>query len=573
MRITYKPSVTNKFDNKNNKQLSDFEDELKLHEDNKMKKLNITGMTCEHCAITVEKALNKVDGIQKATVSFTNNRASITTNKDIADKDILDAVKKVGYGASVIENQESDKEVHIAIIGSGAAAFAAAIKASEGGAKVTMIERGVTGGTCVNIGCVPSKIMIRSAHIAHLRRNSPFDDGISPCNLEIDREMLLEQQQQRVDDLRHAKYENILEINPSINLVHGFATFKDAHTLQVKLTGGGTQEITFDKALIATGASPFIPDIEGLDKTPFWTSTEALVARKIPQRLVVYGSSSVALELAQAYQRLGSSVTLIARSRLLSREDDLIGEELEKILKEEGMQIIKNANFQSVSYENHHFHLSINDKQILSDALLIATGRKANTAKLGLENIGVKTNTNGTIIVNAHLQTSVEHIYAGGDCTSNPAFVYVAAAAGTRAAANMLGKNEVLDTSIVPAVVFTEPQVATVGLDEKQAKEKGYEVDTRILDLENVPRALANFDTNGFIKMVAQKDTGLLLGVQALCDNASDVIQSAALALRAKMSVQELATELFPYLSMVEGLKLCAQTFNKDVKQLSCCAG
>ncbi len=462
---------------------------------------------------------------------------------------------------------------HVAIIGSGATAFAAAIKASDGGARVSMIESGVTGGTCVNIGCVPSKIMIRSAHIAHLRQNSPFDDGVKPCNTEINREVLLKQQQARVDELRHAKYENILDINPSIKLIHGFATFKDRYTLEVKLNQGGTQEIKFDKALIATGASPFIPNIEGLRDTPFWTSTEALVAKKIPQNLAVYGSSSVALELAQAYQRLGSNVTLIARSKLLSREDNLIGVELEKILKTEGMKIIKNANFQSVSYENHIFELVVNDKKIHSDGLLIATGRKSNTSKLGLENIGIEIDSSGAVVVDDHLQTNLKHIYAGGDCTSNPAFVYVAAAAGTKAAANMLGKDEILDLSIVPAVVFTEPQIATVGFDEKEAKRKGYEVDTRVLDLENVPRALANFDISGFIKMVAQKDTGLLLGVQTLCDNASDIIQSAALAIRAKMSVQELASELFPYLSMVEGLKLCAQTFNKDVKQLSCCAG
>jgi mercuric reductase len=351
------------------------------------------------------------------------------------------------------------------------------------------------------------------------------------------------------------------------------AAFKDKYTLQIELNKGGKQEIKFDKALIATGASPFAPDIKGLKDTPFWTSTQALVAKKIPKKLAVYGSSSVALELAQAYQRLGSSVTLIARSTLLSREESLIGEELEKILKKEGMKIIKNANFQNVSYENHSFELIVDDIKIQSDKLLIATGRKANTINLGLENIGIKTDPSGAVIVDAHLQTSVEHIYGAGDCTGNPAFVYVAAAAGTRAGANMLGGDEILDISIVPAVVFTEPQVATVGLDEKKAKQKGYEVDTRVLGLENVPRALANFDTNGFIKIVAQKDTGLLLGAQALCDNASDVIQSAALALRAKMSVQELASQLFPYLSMVEGLKLCAQTFNKDVKQLSCCAG
>ena len=154
-----------------------------------------------------------------------------------------------------------------------------------------------------------------------------------------------------------------------------------------------------------------------------------------------------------------------------------------------------------------------------------------------------------------------------------PEYVYVAAAAGTRAAVNMLGGSEPLDLSVVPGVVFTDPQISTVGLDESAARDKRFRVDTRTLSLENVPRALANFDTRGFIKLVADAETGRLLGVQAVASQAGELIQTAALAIRAQMTVHDLANQLFPYLTMVEGLKLAAQTFTKDVTQLSCCAG
>jgi mercuric reductase len=171
------------------------------------------------------------------------------------------------------------------------------------------------------------------------------------------------------------------------------------------------------------------------------------------------------------------------------------------------------------------------------------------------------------------MRTSAANIYAAGDCTDQPQFDYVAAAAGTRAALNMLGGDATLDLSAMPAVVFTDPQVATVGLTETEARAAGLEVDTRTLSLDNVPRALANFDTRGFIKLVAEAGSGKLLGVQAVAPEAGEVIQSAALALRAGMTVHDLADQLFPYLTMVEGLKLCAQTFTRDVRQLSCCAG
>ena len=204
---------------------------------------------------------------------------------------------------------------------------------------------------------------------------------------------------------------------------------------------------------------------------------------------------------------------------------------------------------------------------------MLATGRRPNTVNLDLEKAGVKTDTNGAIKINDHMQSSVEHIYAAGDCTNQAQFVYVAAAAGTRAAINMTGGDAALDLSVLPAVVFTDPQVATVGLNEAQANAQGIETDSRTLTLDNVPRALANFDTRGFIKLVAEKTTGKLLGAQIVAAAGGEVIQTVAIALRASMTIEELAGQLFPYLTMVEGIKLCAQTFTRDTKKLSCCAG
>ena len=464
-------------------------------------------------------------------------------------------------------------KLQVAIIGTGSGAFAAAIKAVEEGAQVTMIEAGeVIGGTCVNIGCVPSKIMIRAAHIAHLQAHHAFD-GIPLNRPHIDRSALVRQQQARVEELRHAKYESILESNPGINLLRGHAHFQDQNTLIVTRQDGSEKTVTADRILIATGARPAVPDIPGLKDTPYWTSTEALVAEQIPGHLVVIGASVVALELAQAFLRLGSKVTIMARSVFLSKEDPALGEELVQVFKEEGAHVLLHTLPDSVAHDGSKFVLPSKAGEIRCDQLLVATGRTANTGQLALDKACVETGPNGAIVIDDHMRTSVEHIYAAGDCTDQPQYVYVAAAAGTRAAINMTGGDAELDLNAMPAVVFTEPAVGSVGLTEQQAHAQGIDTESRTLGLENVPRALANFDTRGFVKLVSEKDSGRLIGAQVLAPEAGEMIQTAVLAIRNRMTVDDLAGQLFPYLTMVEGLKLCAQTFNKDVKQLSCCAG
>ncbi|MFY0990739.1 mercury(II) reductase [Halomonas sp. C05BenzN] len=465
-----------------------------------------------------------------------------------------------------------DKALHIAVIGSGGAAMAAALKAVERGARVTLIERGTLGGTCVNIGCVPSKILIRAAHIAHLRRVSPFDAALSVQAPVVDRAKLLAQQQARVEALREAKYASILRDHPAITVLDGEARFVDAHRLAVTLNDGGERTIDFDRALIGTGARPAVPPVPGLADTPYLTSTSALALDTLPERLIVIGAGFVALELAQAFARLGSRVTVLARSRLLSAEDPAIGEAVETAFAREGIEVLEQTQASRVDHVDDEFVLATNAGTLRADQLLIATGRTPNTEALNLESIGVAT-VQGAIRVDDRLRTTVVNIHAAGDCTELPEFVHVAAAASSRAAINMTGGEARLDLGAMPGVMFTDPQVATVGLTEAQAIEQGIAVETRTLELENVPRALVNFDTLGFIKMVAERDTGRLLGVQAVAGEAGELIQAAVLALQARMTVEAIGDELFPYLTMVEGLKLCAQTFTKDVKQLSCCAG
>jgi mercuric reductase len=553
--------------------------------------LRVDGMTCTSCAEHVKQALEGMPGVRSADVSYPKGRAEVAVDAGVGSDALAATIATLGYRASLADTAarptgvldkalgwlttgakrgEGDRPLRIAVIGSGGAAMAAALKAVEQGAHVMLIERGVIGGTCVNVGCVPSKIMIAAAHIAHLRRESPFDGGIEASSPAILRERLLAQQQVRVEELRHAKYESILADNPAITVLHGAARFQDDRSLLVRLNDGAEREVSFDRCLIATGASPAVPPIPGLNDTPYWTSTEALTSETIPPRLAVIGSSVVAVELAQAFARLGSQVTILARSTLFFREDPAIGEAVTAAFRAEGIEVLEHTQASTVAYADGEFVLATGQGELRADKLLVATGRAPNTRALALEAAGVAVNAQGGVVIDAAMRSSTPHIYAAGDCTDQPQFVYVAAAAGTRAATNMTGGDVALDLTTMPSVVFTDPQIATVGYSETEAHNQGIETTSRLLTL---PRALANFDTRGFIKLVAEAGSGRLVGVQAVTPQAGELIQTAALAIRGRMTVQELGEQLFPYLTMVEGLKLAAQTFSKDVTQLSCCAG
>lgn len=542
-------------------------------------KVNISGMTCTGCEKHVESALEKI-GAKNIESSYRRGEAVFELPDDIEVESAIKAIDEANYQAGEIEEVSSlenvalinEENYDLLIIGSGAAAFSSAIKAIEYGAKVGMIERGTVGGTCVNIGCVPSKTLLRAGEINHLSKDNPFI-GLQTSAGEVDLASLITQKDKLVNELRNQKYMDLID-EYNFDLIKGEAKFVDDSTVEVN-----GAKLSAKRFLIATGASPSLPQISGLEKMDYLTSTTLLELKKIPKRLTVIGSGYIGMELGQLFHHLGSEITLMQRSeRLLKEYDPEISESVEKALIEQGINLVKGATFERVEQngEIKRVYVTVNGSRevIESDQLLVATGRKPNTDSLNLSAAGVETGKNNEILINDFGQTSNEKIYAAGDVTLGPQFVYVAAYEGGIITDNAIGGlNKKIDLSVVPAVTFTNPTVATVGLTEEQAKEKGYDVKTSVLPLDAVPRAIVNRETTGVFKLVADAETLKVLGVHIVSENAGDVIYAASLAVKFGLTIEDLTETLAPYLTMAEGLKLVALTFDKDISKLSCCAG
>ncbi|EFF26169.1 mercuric reductase MerA [Secundilactobacillus malefermentans DSM 5705 = KCTC 3548] len=541
--------------------------------------MRIQGMTCTGCEKHIEKALESM-GALNAKADFSQSEAVFQLPDDYAIENAIEAVKKINYQPEEVEKLPVQKRVmtnnkedyDLLIIGSGGAAFSAAIKAVEYGSKVGMIERGTVGGTCVNIGCIPSKTLLRAGEINQSAHVNIFE-GLHTSTGEVELDRLVDQKNELVDDLRKQKYTNLID-DYGFDLIKGEAKFIDENTVTVS-----GQTYSAQRFLIATGASPLLPRITGLKEVDYLTSTTLLELRKVPKRLTIIGSGYIGRELGQLFHNLGSEVTLIQRSkRLLKEYDPEISEAMEKALIEQGIKLISGATYERVEQDGNikKVHIIVNGKNkvIESDELLVGTGRKPNTEVLNLSAAGVQVGPNNEIKINAFAQTSNRKIYAAGDVTLGPQFVYVAAYEGGIAAGNAIGGlNKAIDLSVVPGVSFTSPQFATVGLTQQQAKEKGYEVKKAVLSLENVPRAIVNHNTTGVFKLVVDRKTQKILGVHIVSENAGEVIYGASLAVKFGLTVADLKDTLAPYLTMSEGLKLAALAFDKDISKLSCCAG
>lgn len=466
----------------------------------------------------------------------------------------------------------AEQQYDLLIIGSGGAAFSAAIKAVDYGARVAMIERGTIGGTCVNIGCVPSKTMLRAGEINHLAAKNPFS-GLQTSAGQVDLACLVKEKNALVDDLRYKKYESLID-EYGIDLIRGEARFVDEKTIEVN-----GQRITAQSFLIATGASPLIPDIPGLEDVDYLTSTSLLQLKEVPKRLAVIGSGYIALELGQLFHHLGAEVILIQRSqRVLKEYDPEISDTVTRFITEQGIELVTGVTYERVEQIDgvKRVHVKVNGERriVEADQLLVAAGRRPNTDALNLEAAGVKQGRRGEVLIGDDLRTNNPRIYAAGDVTMGPQFVYVAAYEGGIAADNAIrGLNRKVDLSAVPGVTFTNPGIATVGLTEEQAREKGYQVKTSVLPLEAVPRAIVNRETTGVFKLVADAESLKILGIHIVAENAGDVIYAGVLAVKFGLTVEDLGESLAPYLTMSEGLKLAVLTFDKDVDKLSCCAG
>ncbi|MHA1448079.1 MAG: mercury(II) reductase [Candidatus Hodarchaeales archaeon] len=549
--------------------------------------LEVLGMTCDSCAVHVSKALRGIKGVQHVDVPGWNlNKAFVQASLGVTDEAVITAVKSAGYETTILSKKRGNVEVKsdstfdydLAVIGTGGAGMSAAIKGAELGKKAVIIESGTVGGTCVNIGCVPSKLLIRAAEMRFKADHHPFR-GVKTSSSGINWKEVIAQKDELIIDLRQSKYLDILSsYGEQITLLRGRAKLEPGGYVVIN-----NRRIRAGKIVIATGARPHKLPIQGVNDSEILTSTTAMELVKQPVSLIIIGGRAIALELGQMFARFGTEVTILQRSsRLIPDHDPVIAEALAEYLREEGLKVHTGVKTLKLQQESGNKTVTCEINGLLqvfkAEQVLMATGRAPNTTDMGLKEVGVKVDDQGFIAVNDYLQTSSPLIYAAGDVTGKPRFVYVAAATGGIAAENALTANrKKVDLSILPSVIFTDPQVATVGLTEEEAKKQGYSVKVATLPLSHVPRALAARDTRGLIKLVADRTSDRLLGAHVLAAEGGEVIQTATLAVKFGkehgVTVKELREILFPYLVQVEGLKLAMLSFEKDVTKLSCCAG
>lgn len=547
--------------------------------------LRIGGMTCANCSQHVVKAIEEVPGVKKVGVpGWQSGTATIIAEGDISLDDLTAAVANAGYSATIEDQVALDPtneepgdgnnsfDFDLIVIGAGSGGFAAAITASDLGKRVAMINEGTIGGTCVNIGCVPSKTLIRTAEAWHAAGHHPFK-GANTQQINLEWATIRDQKDELVRSLRKSKYDDVLAAYPEITFIQGWAAFQKDGTLRV-----GKQSYSAGRYVIATGAQPRMLPFPGIEQAQPLNSTTLMDLDELPKSLIVLGGRAIALELGQTMARLGVEVLILQRSpRLLPEHEPEIGRGIKEYFEREGIGVITGVQVERLSRDEKSRVVQAKvmgqDREFRAEQILMALGREPNTQNLGLEHVAVEINEDGAIIVDEYQQTSNSKIYAVGDVTTNPEFVYVAAAGGKLAARNALtGSQKPLDLSAMPAVVFTDPQIATVGLTEAEARTRAYDVQVSKVDLVHVPRALAARDTRGFIKLVADAESGRLLGAHVLAAEGGEVIQTATLSIKFGLTIDDLTDTLFPYLTQVEGLKLTAQAFTKDVSKLSCCA-
>lgn len=461
---------------------------------------------------------------------------------------------------------------HVVIVGGGSAAFSAAITAAELGARVTMINDGLPiGGTCVNVGCVPSKTLIRAAEVVHRAQRHSFA-GVETSGRVSDFKRVIAQKRALVEELRQAKYVDVVADLPRFTRIDGRARLVSA--TEVEVDG---RRLLADKIIIATGARPASLPIAGLGEVGYLDNESAFELEALPTSMLVIGGGYIALELAQMFARFGTKVTIVTRSRLLSRELPDIGDGLATFLVEEGVAVENHVQIESVERESGEvvLHGQRDGERVTfrAEHIVLATGRVPNTDALGLDAAGVKTDDRGFIRVNKHLQATAPGVWAAGDVAGGEMFVYTAAADGARAARNALSDESLLRSGQpTPWVVFTDPQVAGIGMDERQASAAGFDAEAATLPMSYVPRALAARDTRGFIKLIRDRKTDRLLGARILAPEGSELLMELAVVIRGQLTIAELRELLHPYLTLSEGIRLAAITFGKDVAKLSCCA-
>lgn len=441
--------------------------------------------------------------------------------------------------------------------------MAAGIAGRQQGADVVLVERSTVGGTCLNIGCVPSKTLLAAAGHRVAATANRFPGAGTSAAETVDLAALVRQKDALVGEMRQHKYLDVATAH-GFTIRRGGAVFDSPDLLLVD-----GQPLPARAYLIATGAEPQMPDLPGLHAIEALTSTTAMALTAVPSSLVVVGGGYVGMEQAQLFAGLGSRVTIIGS--LAPHTEPEMAEVVRAAFVAQGITVVEQR---ATGVEQHGSQVIVTTdegQRVSASRLLVATGRTPRSADLNPATAKIDTDMRGFITVDDQLRTSNPKVWAAGDVTGGPQFVYVAAATGKAAARNALGGNAHVDFTALPAVTFTSPQIAGVGLTEAQALAARYDCDCRTTTAADIPRALVNQDPHAAVKIVADARTGTVLGIHAAMEGAGEVIAGAVYTIKAKMTFDDLADTWAPYLTMSEAIRLTAARFRTD-KPTSCCA-
>jgi len=444
------------------------------------------------------------------------------------------------------------KYIDTLVIGAGPGGYVAAIRATQMGQKVTIVEREYLGGVCTNVGCIPSKVLISVGHRFEKAKHSE-DMGVVAHEVKLDWGKVQEFKNGIVSKLAGG-VESLLKGN-KIDIVYGEAYFVDANTVRVN-NGDNIQTYTFKNAILATGSLPVeIPTFKFTKRVI--NSTGALSLPEIPEKLVVIGGGYIGTELGSAYANLGSQVTIIEGSKdILAGFEKQMTQVVKKSLKKKGVEVIVGASARGIE-ENENgvvvtYEVGGEEKTVEASYVLVTVGRRPNTDNLGLESLKIEFAERGLLKVDKQGRTSVSNIYAIGDIVSGPQLAHKASYEGKVAAEAIAGENSIVDYLVIPAVCFTDPELATVGYNEEQAKSAGIEVKVAKFPFAVNGRALALNQPEGFVKLVARKEDDLLIGAQIVGAGASDMITEISLAIEGGMTAKDLALTIHAHPTLGE---------------------
>ncbi len=458
----------------------------------------------------------------------------------------------------------------VAVIGSGPGGYVAAIRCAQLGMKTAIIEKYSTlGGTCLNVGCIPSKALLDSSHHYEDAVKHFEEHGIEiPGEVKVNLEKMITRKQ-GVVDMTTKGIQFLMDKN-KITVYEGLGSFKDATHIDIKKNDGSTETIEAKNIIIATGSKPSTLPFIALDKERIITSTEALKLKEIPKHMVIIGGGVIGLELGQVYKRLGSEVTVVEfMDRIIPTMDSALSKELMKTMKKQKVKFQLSHKVKSVERKGDEVIITADNKKgeevsFTADYCLVAVGRSAYTEGLNLEAAGVQTEDRGRVAVNEHLQTNVSNIYAIGDVIKGAMLAHKAEEEGTLVAEILAGQKPHIDYNLIPGVVYTWPEVAAVGKTEEELKEAGVAYKVGQFPMRALGRARASMDIDGFVKILADKETDEVLGVHMIGARCADLITEAVTAMEFRASAEDIARMSHAHPTYAEAVKEAALAATDD---------